>query len=145
LPVLGSALVPGAILVLLRMRRLLGHDEPPMPAIGNPTELRTAVVFAAMYGVVLLLAAWLHDKAGSAGLYGVALVSGLTDVDAITLSSLRLFGLGDLGHAEAVTSIALAFMANIAFKLGLIGVAGGMGMFRRCVLGLALTAAGAAA
>jgi uncharacterized membrane protein (DUF4010 family) len=109
----------------------------------QPTELRTAIVFAPCGGV-LLVAAWVHDKAGAAGLYGVALVSGLTDVDAITLSSLRLFRLDSLVGSQAVTSIALAFMANIAFKLGLIGAAGGMDLLRRCLPALAVTAAGAA-
>ena len=144
LPVLACALVPGVASVAYRLRQLLTHEEPPMPEIGNPTELRTAVVFALLYGGVLLVAAWVHDKAGAAGLYGVALVSGLTDVDAITLSSLRLFRLDNLVASQAVTSIALAFMANIAFKLGLIGVAGGMDLLRRCLPALAVTAAGAA-
>lgn len=145
LPVLGCALLPGAASIAYRLHRLRSQDEPPMPEIRNPAELRTAIVFALVYGAVLLIAAWLHDKAGAAGLYGVAVVSGLTDVDAITLSSLRLFGLDDLTAAQAVTSITLAFLANIAFKLGLIGVTGGMDMLRRCLPGLALTAAGAGA
>jgi uncharacterized membrane protein (DUF4010 family) len=113
-----------------------------MPKIANPTELRTAIVFALLYGVVLLVGAWLHDKAGTAGVYGVALVSGLTDVDPITLSSLRLFGIGNLAAAQTVTAIGLAYLANIVFKLGMIGVAGGADMLRRCSPGMALTAAG---
>jgi len=144
LPVLGCALLPGAALVAYRLRRLQSQDEPPIPAIGNPTELRTALVFALIYALVLLVAAWLHDKAGTVGLYGVALVSGLTDVDPITLSALRLFGLGDLAAPQAVISIGLAFLANIGFKLGLIAASGGMDMLRRCLPGLASTAAGTA-
>jgi uncharacterized membrane protein (DUF4010 family) len=144
LPVLGCALVPGAAAAAYRFRKLGSQGEPPMPSIGNPTELRTALVFALVYAVVLLLAAWLHDKAGTAGVYGVALVSGLTDVDAITLSALRLFGLGSLGAPQAVTSVGLAFLANIGFKLGLIGTTGGMDMLGRCLPGLAATAVGAA-
>ena len=145
LPVLGCGLGAGLVLVAYRLRKTLTQDEPPMPAMSNPTELRTALVFASLYGAVLLLAAWLHDKAGSAGLYAVALVSGLADVDAIALSSLRLFGLGDLVAHQAVTSITLAFLANIAFKLGVIASAGGVDMLRRCLPGMVLTGAGAAA
>ncbi|HTS53360.1 MAG TPA: MgtC/SapB family protein [Burkholderiales bacterium] len=144
LPVLGCALLPGAASVAYRLRRLQSQDEPPMPAIGNPTELRTALVFALVYALVLLVAAWLHDRAGAAGLYSVALISGLTDVDAITLSALRLFGLGSLAAPQAITCIGLAFLANIGFKLGLIGVSGGVHMLRRCLPGLAATAVGAA-
>ena len=64
-----------------------------MPEITNPTEIRTALTFGALYGFVLLASAWLAEVAGSGGLYLVALASGLTDVDALTLSTLRLFAL----------------------------------------------------
>ena len=142
LPVLACALVPGMASVVYRLRRLHKQQEPPMPKITNPTELRTAIVFALLYGVVLLVAAWLHDKAGTAGVYGVALVSGLTDVDPITLSSLRLFGIGNLAATQTATAIGLAYLANIVFKLGMIGVAGGADMLRRCSPGMVMTAAG---
>jgi len=144
LPVFACALLPGAATVAYRLRKLENQEEPPMPSISNPTELRTALVFAVIYGIVLLVAAWLHDKAGAAGLYLVALVSGLTDVDPITLSALRLFGIGSLAAPQAITSIGLAFLANIAFKLGLIAATGGSGMLRRCFVGLASTAVGTA-
>jgi len=144
LPLLGCALVPGALSVGYGMRKLQGQDEPPTPAISNPTELRAALIFALIYALVLLVAAWLHDKLGAAGLYGVALVSGLTDVDPITLSALRLFDLGNLTASQVVTSIGLAFLANIGFKLILIWVRGGMDMLRRCLPGLAPTGLGAA-
>ena len=58
------------------------------------------------------------------------------------LSSLRPFGIGDLAAAQAVTAIGLAYLARIVFKLGMIGVAGGAEMLRRCLPGMALTAAG---
>jgi uncharacterized membrane protein (DUF4010 family) len=73
-----------------------------------------------LFAVVLLAAAWLSDVAGKSGLYAVALVSGLTDVDALTLSSLQLFTSAKLGAREAVVAIALALLANTAFKLGLV-------------------------
>ena len=60
------------------------HERVPNPR--NPAEFKTALVFAALYGVVLLLIAFAEDVLGSPGLYGVAILSGLTDVDAVTLS-----------------------------------------------------------
>ncbi|HEX4985681.1 MAG TPA: MgtC/SapB family protein [Burkholderiales bacterium] len=144
LPVLAAGLAPGLlVLAWLRARR---HDpaQPPMPEVKNPTELRAALGFAAVYAIVLLLSAWLSDIAGKAGLYTVALVSGLTDVDAITLSSLRLHGTGSIGTGAAVVAIALAVCANTAFKLGLVLVTGGRPLFRRCAGPLAAVAAGLA-
>jgi uncharacterized membrane protein (DUF4010 family) len=144
LPVLGSGLIFGLAGTLYRWRALNDGANPPVPEITNPTEIRTALSFAAFYGVILLLAAWLSDRAGSAGLYAVALVSGLTDVDAITLSSLRLHDLGTISVREAVMSISLAILSNIAFKAALVFVLGGFELGRRAVLGLLLTAAGIA-
>ena len=45
---------------------------------------------------------------------------------------------------QVVTAIGLAFLANIGFKLGLIGTSGGLDMLRRCLPGLASTALGTA-
>ena len=58
--------------------------------------------------VVLLASAWLQDKAGSGGLYIVALVSGLTDADASVLSTMRLFKLETIAGGEAVIAEQLA-------------------------------------
>ena len=70
--------------------------------------------------VVLLAAAWLSDVAGSGGLYATALASGLVDIDPIVLSALNLFGASRLGAPQAVAAIALAYAANVAFKLGVV-------------------------
>ncbi|MBI2750418.1 MAG: DUF4010 domain-containing protein, partial [Burkholderiales bacterium] len=118
------------------------RGELPVPEVRNPTEIRTALGFGALYAVVLFCAAWLSDVAGTKGMYAVALVSGLTDVDAITLSSLRLFTQEKLSAAQAVTSIALAVLSNLAFKLGLILTLGGWMLTRQVLPGLLAIALG---
>jgi uncharacterized membrane protein (DUF4010 family) len=142
-PVLGAGLVAGGAVYALGQRRSAPQDELTMPQISNPAELRTALGFAVLYAVVLLLAAWLAELAGSKGVYAVALASGLTDVDAITLSSLRLYGLGTLSAAQVTTAIVLAVSANAVFKLGIVGVVGGGALLRRCAPAMAAMAAGA--
>ena len=72
----------------------------------------------------------------------VALASGLTDVDAITLSSLRLFSLDKLSADQAVTSIALAVLSNLAFKAGLVVTLGGWELARRILPAMLALAAG---
>jgi uncharacterized membrane protein (DUF4010 family) len=61
-----------------------------------------------------------HTFVGNEGLYGVALISGLTDMDAITLSTARLveLGAGDSGIEPAMgwRLIVVASMANHLFK-----------------------------
>jgi uncharacterized membrane protein (DUF4010 family) len=141
-PVLGASLATGGAVYALARRSGEERKELTMPEIGNPTELGTALGFAALYAFVLLLTAWFAVLAGSKGVYAVALVSGLTDVDAITLSSLRLFGVGTLSAAQATTSVVLAIVANMVFKLGIVRVVGGGALLRRCVLAMAAAAAG---
>lgn len=142
LPVLGSGLVLGLGAATYWWHKLSQQSEVLMPEVSNPTEIRTAVGFGLLYAVVLFFAAWLSDIAGNGGLYVVALVSGLTDVDAITLSSLRLFGLGKLQAAETVTAIALGIISNIGFKLGLVFFIGGPLLAKRCAVGMIATAVG---
>jgi len=129
LPVLATVLGTGLALGLAGTLVFWPRDESangsPLPKISNPTELRTALSFGALYAVVLLFAAWLSEIAGTRGLYFAALVSGLTDVDAITLSSLRLYELGSLSKVEAVNAIGIAVLSNIAFKLGIVFTLGG--------------------
>lgn len=144
LEVLGLAALAGTPLLYLRWRRLDSREIPTL-TLGNPTEIRAALGFGALYAFVLFAAAWLSDWIGSEGVYGVALVSGLTDVDAITLSSLRLFGLGTLTGDQALTAILLALLANIAFKSGLTLVIGGGRLALRTLPGFAAVALGALA
>jgi uncharacterized membrane protein (DUF4010 family) len=113
-----------------------------MPEVKNPTELRTALSFGLLYAVVLFLSALLQDVAGNKGLYLVALAAGLTDVDAITLSSLRLYNLDKLATEQAVTAITLAVLANLAFKTGLVIGIGGRTLARQVLPGMLAIAAG---
>ncbi|OHC67222.1 MAG: magnesium transporter MgtC [Rhodocyclales bacterium GWA2_65_20] len=133
---LGAGLLPGLLVTLYGWRSLKERGDLPMPEVTNPTEIRTALSFGLLYGVVLFLSAWLEDIAGSKGLYIVALASGLTDVDAITLSTLRLYNLERLSQFQAVASIALAILANLSFKIGLVIAIGGMALAKRTLPGL---------
>ncbi len=140
--VFGGGLAAGAIVLALSWRSLMGSGDLPTPQIGNPTELKAALSFGALYAVVLVVSAALQDFAGDGGLYGVALASGLTDVDAITLSTLRLFNTGTLVERTTVVTIVLAVLANIVFKSGLVLSIGGRTLAGRTLPGLAAIAAG---
>lgn len=142
-PVLATGLAAGAAVFAIGRQRGGKPQDLTMPPIVNPAELRTALGFGLLYAVVLLFVAWLADRAGSIGVYALALVSGLADVDAITLSSLRLFGLGSLTPAQTVVSIVLAVSANAVFKLGIVRAVGGGALLRRCLPAMAATGAGA--
>jgi uncharacterized membrane protein (DUF4010 family) len=142
-PVLGTSFVTGSAAYVLSRRHGEWRGELTIPEISNPTELRTALGFAALYAMVLLLTAWLVDIIGSRGVYAMALISGLADVDAITLSNLRLYSLGTLLPTQVTISIVLALIANALFKLGIVRVVGGGTLFRRCLPVMTAMVAGA--
>lgn len=144
LPVLGSGLFLGLLLTLLHLRRQ-PKEKLPMPGITNPAELRTALSFALLYAGVLLASAWLSNIAGDKGLYAVALASGLVDVDAIALSSMRLLHLGQVIQDQAVVAITLALLANLAFKWSMVLTIGGRSLAMACLPAIAAVAIGSGA
>ena len=76
--------------------------------------------FGALYGLVLLLSAWLSAIAGARGFYLAAVVSGMVDIDPIVLSALNLFAADRLVAGAAVNAVLLACAANLVFKLGIV-------------------------
>jgi len=142
LPVLGCGLVLGAVPLFNRLRTAMTAPELKVLEVSNPTQLRVALGFGAIYAIVLVGSAWLSERAGSQGLYAVAVVSGLVDVDAITLSSLNLFAGGGITAAVAATAIGIAYLAAVAFKLAVVLVIGSIDLLRRVALALLAPALG---
>jgi uncharacterized membrane protein (DUF4010 family) len=90
----------------------------------NPSELKPALFFGLMYAVVLFGAAAAKEFLGSSGLYFIAAISGLTDVDPITVSTSQLAGSGRLEMSEGWRLILVATLTNFVFKAALAGVLG---------------------
>jgi uncharacterized membrane protein (DUF4010 family) len=117
----GIAWPLGAMVVALALitaaQYLVGRRETvDLPRAGNPAELKPALVFAGIYTLVTLGIAAAKDHLGTGGLYLVALVSGLTDMDAITLSTARLLDQQQLVADVAWRVILVAALANLGFK-----------------------------
>ncbi len=142
LTMMGGGILAGLAVLYLFWRRLDNKPDTPVLEMENPTEIRAALGFGALYAMVLFTAAWLSDLVGSQGVYVVALVSGLTDVDAITLSSLRLFGLGNLDGGQVLTTMLIAILANMVFKSGLALSIGGASLARQVLPGMGALAGG---
>jgi uncharacterized membrane protein (DUF4010 family) len=125
-----------------RMAAKAGHAAAEE---STPSELKGAVMFGLLYVAVLYGVALAKEHFGTAGLYVVAAISGLTDMDAITLST---SGLVQSGHVDAETGwrvILLGGLANLIFKAGLVLVLGGKGYVRPTLAGFAAVLAGGAA
>lgn len=103
----------------------VGHDdEAEIPEPENPTELRSALVFGFLYAAVLLAVAAAKEHWAGAGLWVVSVLSGLTDVDAITLSTSRLIEEGRLEAGLGWRLILVASLSNLVFKGGVVMVLG---------------------
>jgi uncharacterized membrane protein (DUF4010 family) len=141
-PILAMGLLAGTLAAWYGLRKLRPSGDMPEFKLDNPTEIKTAITFGGLYSVVLLASAWLSDLIGTQGLYAVAAVAGLTDVDAITLSTLRLVDMRSIQIDPAVFAIVLAFIANLIFKSGLVLVIGGWNMARHAIAGMGAVGGG---
>jgi len=83
--------------------------------IKNPFELLPALKFGLLLVAVMLAAKWFQLWFGDTGLYAVAALSGISDVDAITLSVARLARV-DLAPTIAVQAIVIAACVNTLVK-----------------------------
>ena len=149
--ILREVALPFVILLVLAIGLSLAFwwrvrsDEQEMPEQENPAELKPAIIFAALYAAVLLAVAWARDHWGSAGLYVVAVIAGLTDVDAITLSNAKLAASGGIAPSTAWRLIVVAFISNLVFKAAIAGFLGGVRLLKLVALlfGLLAIAGGA--
>ena len=146
---LASAAAPIVILMLLtlapsllvwfRVRRHSGQ----MPEQENPTQLKSAVMFGLMYALVRfgLAAAGEWELLGGRGFYVVAGLSGLTDMDAVTLSTAQMFADGAIRDA-GWRLIVVAALANLVFKTAIAGVIGGWRLLGQLALLLSIPMVG---
>jgi uncharacterized membrane protein (DUF4010 family) len=108
-----------------------GKDHDEMPEQENPSELKSALLFGLIYAVVLFVVAAVKERYGNRGLYVIAGLSGLTDVDAITLSTAQLVNTGRLDAGDGWKLIVVAAISNLIFKAGAIAALGGRQLFLR--------------
>ena len=133
LPAVAPLLI-GLMVVSLLFALLFGRrgSQPAemMPLQGNPSELKSAILFGVLYGVVLISVAASKEYLPDSGLYAIAALSGLADLDAITLSTARLVESERLSVDSAWRSILIAALSNLVFKCGLVLAVGDRKLFR---------------
>jgi len=97
----------------------------PAPLDVEPSvDLKSAVGFGLLYAAVLFAVAFAKHYFGTSGLYTVAAISGLTDMDAITLSTAQLVTNGELDAGHAWRMIVVGMISNLVFKAGVVAVLG---------------------
>jgi uncharacterized membrane protein (DUF4010 family) len=107
----------------------------------NPFRLTAAIKFALFFAAVLLVVAVAKRTMPVEGLYLVAALAGLTDVDAITLS-MASFARDGGDPALAVNAIGIAALTNTVVKAGMVAALGARGLKRRVLVATAVVLGG---
>ncbi|MGE4492710.1 MAG: MgtC/SapB family protein [Syntrophotalea sp.] len=116
------------------------QDRAPVPK--DPSNLGAAVIFGGLYALVLLAVAAARQHLGEGGLYLVASLSGLTDMDAITLSTAQLITAGRLGVDTGWRMMMIGALSNILFKAGVVALMGSRRLLGRIAALFGLSLAG---
>jgi uncharacterized membrane protein (DUF4010 family) len=114
-----------------------GQREVPLT---NPFSLTSAIQFAGFFALVLLLVEGVRRTMPGWGLYAVAGLAGLTDMDAITLS-MATFARDGGSPAVAATAIGIAALTNTLVKGGMVMALAAGALKRRMVAATLLVVA----
>jgi uncharacterized membrane protein (DUF4010 family) len=141
-PMLVLVAVVGAVAVVWWLRAGQSRKESSEVKVSNPLTLTAALQFGALYGAIVFFSKMLLDRVSEASLPIVGAVSGINDVDAITLSTANLVADG-LDPAVGARAVMAAVVVNTVVKAGIVTVLGtrrlalgvGVGLVPAAVLG----------
>jgi uncharacterized membrane protein (DUF4010 family) len=161
LPLCGLSLA-GFVICALQYWRGKPANEAPQTAVGtqttmgaqttmapaqssNPLELGAAAIFAALFVAVAVVSAVAKSQFGISGIYGLAAVVGVTDIDPFVLN-LAQGGISGIQTADLAAAILIAASSNNVLKaLYAASFAGGRATAGSAVALVVLAAAGLAA
>jgi uncharacterized membrane protein (DUF4010 family) len=111
-PLVGLAIVTGVVAALCARlgTRSRNESEPT-----NPLQIWTALVFALLFIVISMLTTFVKSHLGNSGVYGLAAIVGVTDIDPFVLS-LAQGGANGVGLATAASAIVIATSSNNVLK-----------------------------
>lgn len=105
--------------------------------IKNPFSLSSAIKFGLFFALVLLLVKITRHYLPATGLYAVAALVGLTDVDALTLSMAE-YATQDGDEATAANAIVIASLSNTIVKCAYVALLGCPALRQRMIVATAL-------
>ncbi len=105
----------------------------------NPLRLSVALQFGLLYAAIIFLVKVTIAKIGSSGVLVLSGLSGLVDLDAITLSLSQMLGTGALNGITVSQGILLAILANTLMKAGIAALFGTPLLRREVLIVLGVT------
>jgi uncharacterized membrane protein (DUF4010 family) len=112
LPLLALAALGGAAAAQRARSVRASKGEAEFP---NPLQLSTALIFAALFVAVSMLATWAQQHWGRGGIFALSAIVGVIDVDPFVLSVAQ-GGVADIGLRTAASAILVATSSNNALK-----------------------------
>lgn len=138
LPILGGTIAGVVYCLFLYFRGRTTNKEEAISFV-NPFELGPAVKFGLLFSVILLLSKAAQIYLGHAGIYLASLVSGLADVDAISLSVADMsLAPNGLAVEIAANAIVLASVSNTLLKGSVAAISGSKELRAAIIPGAAL-------
>jgi uncharacterized membrane protein (DUF4010 family) len=104
------------IFVIQKNKQIKTDTIHPEYKITNPLKLSTAIKFGLLFAFVLIVVEYSQTLLGSSGVYLTSFITGLTDVDAITLSVTRLAQSTQLSSDVAGIAVIIAALMNTVSK-----------------------------
>jgi len=146
-PMLGAGLGLGLVAAIVVQRsqgEARAEGDAAMGVIGNPLELATALKFGVLLAVIMLAARALNAWAGEGGVVVLGAVSGLADVDAVSLSLAHMAGI-EISAAIAAAGVFAAVLVNTLTKATILVAIGGRILLAQAALAVLAAIAGATA
>jgi uncharacterized membrane protein (DUF4010 family) len=113
---LGCMAAAGLLISFFLWQRSKARETGTVSAGANPFELSEAIKFGFLFGFVTVVAKAAETYFGATGLYLAGALTGLTDVDAISLSMANLATMNPESLLIAARTIVIAVVANTLVK-----------------------------
>lgn len=142
---LGPMLVMGCFGLLIsiyfwfkRDGEKVGHVSDEQMNLSSPFQLKPALHFGIFFAILLFVAKFATVYFGDQGVYLTALISGLADVDAITVSMSNLAASNDISLMVGSLGIVIAAMTNTLVKGGIVAFLASDGVGKRVAASMSL-------
>lgn len=132
---LGPMVVMTIVCAVAAVALFFGKEEGETEEVElkNPFSVRQALKFGLFFAIILLVAEAAQVHFAETGIYVASALSGLMDVDAITLSMARLGG-SSISNMTASIAIILAAISNTLVKGGIVAVLGSRRLSRYIIV-----------
>lgn len=130
LPAMGGLFVLAGLIAVWQWRGIARAAAPPVAQIAptNPLQLAAAVSFAILFVIVAVASSWVRGAFGQSGVYILAAIAGVTDIDPFVLN-LAQGSIAGMSLTTVGAAILIAASSNNVLKAGYAVMFGG---FRAC-------------